>query len=161
MNRGAWQAIVHGVTELNNNRQQIPSGSRTNFNLAWIIWANNLKSSISLWPPATMAFWEEAPHQSSCFAHHYVPKTVPGTSHHKVEIWWMNEGTNERNELNSPQNNFKNENLSPLDVTDLARVKCRLFIGVCFYTHWKIPAHNLFHSDLTKIQEHEYRTYHL
>ena len=144
MNRGAWRAIVHGVTELNNNRQQIPSGSRPNFNLAWIIWPNNLKSSISLWPPATIAFWEEAPHQSSCFAHHHVPKTVPSTSHHKVEIWWMNEGINERNELNSPQNNFKNENLSPLDVTDLARSNADSFHRYLLHIHIEKYLHTIY-----------------
>lgn len=50
---------------------------------------NNLNSPISLGPPATMAFWEEEPHQPSCFVHHCVPRAVPGASYCS-EIWWMN-----------------------------------------------------------------------
>lgn len=50
---------------------------------------DSLKSPISLWPPTTMAFWEEEPRQPSCFVHHCVPRAVPGASHCS-EIWWMN-----------------------------------------------------------------------
>lgn len=119
---------------------QMPSGSRTNFNPAWMIWPNDLNSSISLWPPATMAFSEEVPHQSSCFAHHCVPRTVPRTSHHTVEIWWMNEWT----ELQSPQKNFKNENLRPLDVTDLARSHADSFHSYLLHIYFEKYLHTIY-----------------
>ena len=101
---------------------QMPSGSRTNFNPAWMIWPNDLNSSISLWPPATMAFSEEVPHQSSCFAHHSVPRTVPSTSHHTVEIWWMNEWT----ELQEPTEKFQKWEFEAFGCDWFSQVICRL-----------------------------------
>ena len=56
----------------------------------------------------------------------------------------MNEGTNEQNELRSPQNNFENENLSPLDVTDLARSNADSFHRYLLHIHIEKYLHTIF-----------------